>query len=285
VSAREPADTPEPEVDEPPQRLRPRRAEPWNIGSVIPWGVIATLGDPLLLILPLLFATAGILATLGIGAPAAPETLVPVWSIPPFDAYQDAGVIDLAVHSTVVTYIVRALFLIVRTALFGTLLHLAMQRSRDAVPALRQAFAAVRRSFGVLLVLELVSWSLFGIPLVLGQGTLLSAGRQVSQLGAMVGQLVLINAFAAGLDGAGLYRSFRVGLRWTVRRPLGHLALAIVATAASNGVFWVARTGELGSARALPLAAYALAHSVVVVCFLVAFARRYRLLYAPEEAV
>lgn len=260
----------------------PRRAEPWNVGSVLPWGIAVTVGDPLLLLVPFAAATLGILAVLGAGAPARVETLVPLWSLPPFDAYQDAGSAQLVATSPAGIWAFRAAALFFRAAVFGTLAHLALQRARDVRPDLGEAARWVRRRAGSLLVLELVSFALFGIPLVLAQGSLFGPGRPVSQLGALAGQLVLINAFLAAFDEPGPWAALRAGLRWTGRRPLGHLALALTATAASNGVFWIARAGEVARPRSITLTLYAMLHAVAAAGFLAAFARRYRLLYAPD---
>ena len=265
-----------------PRRIRPRRAEPWNIGSVIPWGVAATLGDPLLVVLPVLAATLWILAALGIGAPSAPEVLVPVWSLPPFDAFQDAGTVQLVAHAPWVIWLGRAAFLVARTVVFGTVAALVLQRVRDHAPDLRVAVRTMAARFRTLLVLELAAWAVFGIPLLLGQGSLTDAGRPISELGAMVGQILLINAFFAALDGDSAGAAVRRGFAWLTKRPLGHLGVAVVATAVSNAAYWVARAGELGSPRALPEAAFAAVHAVLITAMLVAFGRRYRLLYAPD---
>jgi len=93
---------------------------------------------------------------------------------------------------------------------------------------------------------------------------------------------VLINAFLAALDGDSAGAAVRRGFAWVIKRPLGHLTLAVVATAASNAAYWAARAGELGAPRALPEAAFAAVHAVLVTAMLVAFARRYRLLYAAD---
>lgn len=263
-----------------PGRFRPRRAEPWHIGSILPWGLVATLGEPLLLALPLAATLAATIAILGAGVPATPETVVPVFALPPFGAYQDAGAVGLATSVVPLTWLGRGAFLICRAAVFGAVAHVALQRARDAEPRLASALSAVRTRMPALLVLELISASVFAIPLVLGQGDVLAPGRPVSQLGLLIGQILLINAYLAALDQPGVWRALRTGLRWVAVRPLGHLATAATATAASNGVYWLARAGEVGPPRALPLALYACVHAMVAAVFLAAFARRFRLLYA-----
>ncbi|MCA1833103.1 MAG: hypothetical protein LC750_10340 [Actinobacteria bacterium] len=273
-----------------PKRRKSRRARPSDFGSIIPWGIVATVGDPLLLLAPLATATFGVLALLGAGVTNAPlcsatqgcagSVLVPVWSLPPFDAYQDAGAVQLAATLTWTIWIARLVAIVVRAAVFGTIAHLAVQRARDATPDLAAAARAVRDRFPTLVLLELTSFGLFGIPLVLGQGSLASPGRQISQLGGLVGQILLINAFFGAFTEDRAWGAIRGALRWMRLRPLGHLALAVAATAASNGVFWLSRAGEIGTGRPVTLAVFAAVHALVATVFLVAFSRRFVLLYA-----
>jgi hypothetical protein len=250
---------------------------------------VATVGDPVLLLVPLATAVFGILALLGAGAPTsaacaatrgcATTVLVPVVSLPPFDAYQDAGVVQLTASATVWIWVARLLAVCVRAAVFGTIAHLALQRAHGRAPSLRVATGAVGARYRSLLVLELASFGLFGVPLVLGQGSVILPGRQVSQLGALVGQVLLMNAFLAALGDRSVGGAVVTGFRWVRRRPLGHLAVAVAAAAATNGVFWLARSGEAGPERPATLAAFALTHAFVSAAFLVAFARRFALLY------
>jgi hypothetical protein len=245
--------------------------------------MLATIGDPVLLLAPVAGAAVGIAAVLVLGAPARVETVVPLWSLPPFGAYQDAGAVDLAVRAVPLVLVARAVLLVVRAVTFGACAHLAMQRAADATPSLARAFAAVRGNLARLCTIELIGWAVFAIPLVLGQGSILEAGRPVSQLGLLVGEILLVNAYFAALDGAPARPALRAGVAWAGRRPLGHVATAVLATAVSNGIVWVARAGEVASARTVTLALYAAAHAVATSVFLAAFARRYRLLYAPSE--
>lgn len=255
----------------------------------MPWGIVATIGDPVLILVPLAAATFGILGLLGGGVTTAPACasaqgcattiLVPLWSLPPLDAYQDAGVVQMVASQTAVIWALRILALVLRTIVFGAAVYLAVQRARDRVPDVRGALRALRERFASLLVIELVSFGLFGIPLVLGQGSLVAPGRQVSQLGALVGEILLINAFFAAFSERSAWRALRAGLRWMVRRPAGHLVVAVVATAGLNGVFWLARAGETGRERPLTLAVFTLVHALGAMIFLSVFARRFVLLY------
>lgn len=277
------------------KRGRPR-AEPWNVGSLVPWSVIAAFGDPVLLLAPVAATVFGIIAVLGIGAggscvaggapvPGCPaHVVVPLWSLPPFDAFQDAGAVDLATSKTPLVWALRAAALVGRAAFFGTMAHVALQRAYDRAPETKPAAAAVRSRWRSFVVLELVSFAVFGVPLLLGQGSILEAGRPVSQVGALAGQVLLINAFFAAFAEPGPGRALVAGLRWMRRKPLGHLALAILATAGSNGVYWLATAGEAGRPRDLTVGLYALVHAVLTTVFLVAFARRWALLYAPGPA-
>ncbi len=276
-------------TDETPERRRVAKAKPWDIGSLLPWSVAATFGDPVLLLLPVAMTVFGIVALLGIGATSAAECsrvagcpaqiLVPFWSLPPFDAYQDAGAIGLATGSAPVVWLLRGAALLVRTTLFGVAAHLSLQRAHNESPDLGKAAAGVRTRLATLATLELVAFGAFGIPLVLGQGSLLAPGRPVSQLGATIGLAVLVNAFLAAFETPNAWAAVGTGLERLRKRPLGHLALCVLATAASNGVYWLATAGEAGRPRDLTLALYALVHAVVATVFLVAFARRWRLLY------
>lgn len=257
-------------------RVRRRRAPPpWRLTRVLTWATSALFGDPLLLLAPPFLFVALMLLAFGLGAPGRPEVLLPLVSLPPIDAFQDVVIVDVGAHGDVATWLLRGLMLLVRTAVFGVLLHLVVQRARDRAPALGEAIAFVRRRVTTLAFLELVSFAAFGVTLSLSAD--LTSTRDDGAIGTalLFGVLLLIGMFvAAAADEVPAGTAVKRGLRRLVRRPLGHLGLVLLYGAGTNGLYRLASMGETGWPRALPLILYAFVSVLLTTWFLLAFARR-----------
>ncbi|MBI4728454.1 MAG: hypothetical protein HY775_03000 [Acidobacteria bacterium] len=264
-----------------PARRRIRRPQPHEIGSVVPWGILSVAGDPSLLLVPFIELAGLLLAVLALGSSGQPEVVVPLVSIPPVDAYQDVGAIDLFVSGSVRTWILRLSFLAVRTLAFGALACLAVQRARGAVPDLRAAVATVRARIRALGAIELVSFAAFGSVLIL-RGPLTQGRSDPSvRAGLLVGALFLPTALiAAAADGLGAGRALRRSFLWVVRRPLGHLAVSLGAFAATGALERLAVAGGHGRAPALPTTLLAFATAFATAVAVAVLARRYELLYS-----
>jgi uncharacterized membrane protein len=225
------------------------------------------------------------LLAFGFGAPGRPEVLLPLVSLPPIDAFQDVVIVDLGARGGPATWLLRVLMLLVRTAAFGVLLHLVVQRARDRAPALGEALAFVRRRFSTLAFLELLSFAAFGVSLSLGAD--LTSTRDDGAIGTalLFGVLLLIGMFvAAAADEVQAGTAARRGLRRIVRRPLGHIGLVLLYGAGTNALYRLASVGETGWPRALPLMLYSFVSVLVTTWFLLAFARRQMILDADVSA-
>jgi hypothetical protein len=234
---------------------------------------------------PAISLVALILAALALSAPAEPDVLIPLVSLPPVDAYQDVAVVDLGVDGTLQTWVLRLLFWGLRIALFGTFVALAVDRARGRAPELAAALRRVRERVSTLAFLELLSFGAFGATLVLRAGVE-EARTDGSIAGALLfGLLFLPNAFVAAVsDGLPAGTALRRSLGWTRHKPLGHLVLIAGYAAALNGLGALATAGETGRLAAFPLTLLAFAAAVVTAIFLVALARRYELLYSDRTS-
>ena len=270
-------------------RIRRRRdAPPWRFSRVAGWAGGALFGDPVLILTPLFFFIVHMLVAFSLGAPGRPEVLLPLVSLPPVDAFQDIIVLDLGSRGDVATWVLRVVLLLVRTATFGILLHLAVQRARDELPSLGTAAAFVRRRAGTLAFLELLSFAAFGVTLSLSAD--LTSTRDDGAIGTalLFGVLLLIGMFvAAAREEVPASTAVRHGLRRIVRRPLGHLGLVLAYGIGSNGLFRLASLGETGWPRAIPLTLYSFLSALLTMWFLLAFARRQTMLGAetPPQAI
>lgn len=266
---------------EPASRRRIPRPRPYEIGSLLPWTLRATCGDPILLLVPLVEVVALTLLVLAVGAPGEPEILLPLVSLPPVDAFQDVGMVDLVAGSEVWTWVLRGLFLVVRVYAFGALAALAIERARGGAPAVRTALARVRERRSTLLFLELVSFGAFGSVLVLRSS--LPEARADDSVGAALvfGVLFLPTAFLAAVaDGLPAGRALRRSFLWMRRRPLGHLVVSIGYVAALNGLYRLTVAGAIGRPTPVATALFAFAVAFVAMLFLTGLARRYDLLYS-----
>lgn len=266
-------------------RIRRRRpAEEWRLGRVLGWAATSLVGDPLLILAPLFVLVATLLWVFAIGAPARADVLMPLVSLPPVDAFLDVGAIGIEDRGAIETWALRAVALVLRTVTFGVLVSLAAQRARGALPSLGQAVRTVRARIGSFAFLELASYALFGVTLTLGAD--LSSARDDGAIGTalLFGVLVLVGPFIAAADGRAAGDALRSGNRWILRRPLGHIALVLVYGFAANGLFRLAAAGEPGTPRAFPLTLYAFAAAMVTMWLLLAFARRWVLLYAERSS-
>jgi hypothetical protein len=247
------------------------------------WATGALFGDPVLLLAPLFVFVALMLLAFSLGAPGRPEVMLPLQSLPPIDAFQDVVIIDLRSRADAATWALRAVALIVRTAAFGLLLHLAAQRAREAVPSLAEARRFVGRRFSTLGFLELLSYAGFGVTLSLGANLTSTRDDGAVGTGLLFGVWVLIGMFvAAGLEEAPAGTAVKRGLGRTWRRPLGHLGLVLLYGLGSNGLYRLASIGETGWPRALPLTLYSFASALLTMWFLLAFSRRQSLLVLPS---
>lgn len=262
-------------------RRRLPRAQPWNIGSVLPWAASATVGDPLLVLVPFVSLVGLVLVYLALGLPGEPEVLVPVISLPPVDAYQDVASVDLVTEGAAANWLLRALFLALRVAAFGTVVALAAQRVRPARPDLAAAVRRVRERLSTLAFLQLLSFAAFGATLLLRAG--LAEGRSDGSVsGALLfGLLFLPNAFvAATVDGLPAGAALRRSFAWVRHRPLGHIATVLLYAAALDGIEELAGAGETARPAAFPLTLLAFTSTLVTTVFLVALTRRYEVLYS-----
>jgi len=249
------------------------------------WATTALVGDPLLLLAPLFFFVFFMLVAFGLGAPGRPEVLLPLVSLPPFDAFQDVVIIDLGTRGDLATWLLRVAMLLARTAAFGILLHLAVQRARDQLPSLGAAASFVRRRLSTIGFLELLSFAAFGVTLSLGAD--LNSTRDDAAIGTalLFGVLVLIGMFvSAAMEEVSAGTAVRRGLRRLVRRPLGHVGLVLLYGVGTNGLYRLASLGETGWPRALPLTLYSFVSSLLTMWFLLAFTRRQMMLDAEPTA-
>jgi len=261
-------------------RVRRRRAPPpWRLSRVLAWATAALFGDPLLILAPPFLFIGLMLVAFGLGAPGRPEVLLPLISLPPIDAFQDVVIVDLGSRGAIATWVLRVLMLLLRTAAFGILLHLVVQRARDRAPALGEAVAFVRRRFSTLAFLELISFAAFGVTLSLSAD--LTSTRDDGAIGTalLFGVLLMVGMFvAAAVEEVPAGTAVKHGLRRVVRRPLGHLGLVLLYGAGSNGLYRLASMGETGWPRALPLILYSFVSVLLTTWFLLAFARRQMML-------
>lgn len=256
-------------------RIRRRRpAAPWRMPSALSWAGAALAGDPILILTPLFVLVALMLGAFALGAPASADALLSLVALPPVDAFLDVGIIELADHGALGTWLLRALALVVRTVAFGILVRLAVQRGRDVAPSLSDAIGFVRRRFTTLAFLELVSYAVFGVTLTLNAD--LAATRDDGAIGTalLFGVFVLIGPFIAAGEERSAGEAFRRGFAWIRRHPLGHLGLTLVYGVVSGGMFRLASAGEPGIQRAFPLTVYAFVSALATTWLLLAFARR-----------
>ncbi|MGH2783669.1 MAG: hypothetical protein ACRDJ1_00220 [Actinomycetota bacterium] len=264
-------------------RIRRRRpAEDWRLGRVLSWSASALFGDPLTILAPLFSVVILMMWAFALGAPARADVMVPLVSLPPLDAFLDVGIIELADRAAAEIWILRTVALALRTAVFGVLVVLALQRARGEVPSLGAATRTLWsriRTFGFV---ELVSFAIFGVSLTIGAD--LASVRDDGAIGTalLFGVLILVGTFVAAGDGLPAGAAFRRGNGWLRRRPLGHLALVLGYGFASNGLFRLAAAGE-AVPRAFPLTLYAFVAALVTMWMLLAFARRFTLLHREER--
>lgn len=247
------------------------------------WSTTALAGDPLLILAPLFATVMLMLWAFALGAPARPDVLMPLVAMPPVDAFLDVGIIELTDRSAVGIWILRVAALVIRTIVFGVLVILAFQRARGELPSLSNALRTLRARARTFSFLELVSFAVFGVSLILGAD--LASVRDDGAIGTalLFGVLVLAGPFVAAADGLPAGAAFRAGNRWIRRRPVSHLLLVLGYGFASNGLYRLAAAGGAGANRAFPLTLYAFVGALLTMWILLAFARRYALLYAPDE--
>lgn len=265
-------------------RIRRRKpAEEWRLGRVLSWSTSALIGDPLLILAPLFALVVLMLWVFALEAPGRADVLMPLVSLPPVDSFLDVGVIEITDRGAVEIWLFRSLALFFRTAVFGVLVVLATQRARGELPSLGKAVRTMRERFRTFAFLELVSFAVFGVSLTLGAD--LASVRDDGAIGTalLFGVLILAGTFVAAAEALPAGAAFRRGNRWLRRRPLGQVALVIVYGFASNGLFRLAAAGE-AVPRAFPLTLYAFVAALVTMWTLLAFARRFVLLYGPEES-
>lgn len=263
-------------------RIRRRRpAEAWRAGRVLSWAATALVGDPVLILAPLFSVVVLMMWVFALGAPARADVLVPLVSLPPIDSFLDVGVIELTERAAAEIWALRALALALRTFVFGALVVLALARARGELPSLGAALHVLRTRIRTIAFLELVSFAVFGVSLILGAD--LASVRDDGAIGTalLFGVAILTGPFLAAADGDPAGRAFRRGNRWVRRRPVGHLALVLLYGFASNGLFRLAAAGE-AAPRAVPMTLYGFVASLVTMWMLLAFARRSVLLYGPD---
>lgn len=217
-----------------------------------------------------------------LGAPARADVMLPLVALPPLDAFLDVGVIELTDRGALEIWMLRTVALALRLFLFGVLVALATERARGELPSLGAATRAVWRRIRTFAFLELASFAIFGVSLTLGAD--LASVRDDGAIGTalLFGVMILVGPFLAASDGLPAGGAFRKGNAWIARRRLGHVALVLLYGFASNGLFRLAAAGE-AVPRAFPLTLYAFVAALVTMLFLLAFARRYVLLYRPER--
>ena len=253
------------------------------MSRVLGWSTTSLFGDPVLLLAPLFMFIALMLIAFALGAPGRPEVLLPLVSLPPIDAFQDLVIIDLTSRSDPATWLLRAVALVLRTVAFGVLLHLAVQRARDAVPSLGEAVGFVRRRFSTLGFLELLSFAGFGVTLSIGADLTSTRDDGAIGTGLLFGVWLLIGMFVAvGLEDAPAGAAVKRGIGRVFRRPLGHVGLVLLYGFATNGLYRLASMGETGWPRALPLTLYSFVSALLTMWFLLAFSRRQSLLVLPS---
>ncbi|HJR19650.1 MAG TPA: hypothetical protein VJ922_08015 [Actinomycetota bacterium] len=264
-------------------RIRRRRpAEDWRLGRVLSWSASALFGDPLMLLAPLFSVVILMLWVFALGAPARADVMVPLVSLPPLDAFLDVGVIELTDRAAAEIWILRSVALALRTAVFGVLVVLAVQRARGEVPSLGAATRTLWRRARTFGFLELVSFAFFGVSLTLGAD--LASVRDDGAIGTalLFGVMILVGTFIAAADGHPAGAAFRRGNFWIRRRPVGHVLLVLGYGFLSNGLFRLAAAGE-AVPRAFPLTLYAFVAALVTMYMVLAFARRFALLYRSER--
>lgn len=217
-----------------------------------------------------------------LGAPARADVMLPLFALPPLDAFLDVGVIELADRGALEIWVLRTVALALRMLVFGVLAVLATERARGELPSLGGATRTLWRRVRTFAFLELVSFAIFGVSLTLGAD--LASVRDDGAIGTalLFGVMILVGTFLAAADGLPAGAAFRKGNAWIARRRLGHVALVVLYGFASNGLFRLAAAGE-AVPRAFPLTLYAFVAALVTMWFLLAFARRYVLLYRPER--
>lgn len=283
------ADGPDPTPAAPERELvirirRRRAAPPWRLSRVAGWATTALFGDPVLLLAPVFVFIAMMLFAFALGAPGRPEVLLPLVSLPPVDAFQDLVIIDLTTRSDVATWLLRATAVLLRTAMFGALLHLAVQRARDAAPSLSDAVAFLRRRFSTIAFLELLSYAAFGMTLSVGADLTSTRDDGAIATGLLFGVWLLAGFFlAATVEEVAAGAAVRRGFGRSVRRPIGNLGLVVLYGFTTNGLYRLASTGETGWPRALPLTLYGFLSALVTMWFLLAFSRRQSLLLLPSS--
>lgn len=256
---------------------------PWRLSRVVGWATTSLFGDPVLLLAPVFAFIAMMLFAFSLGAPGRPEVVLPLVSLPPFDAFQDLVIIDITTRSDLATWLLRAVALLLRTAMFGVLLHLAVQRARDAAPSLSDAVAFVRRRFSTLALLQLLSYAAFGMALSVGANLTSTRDDGAIATGLLFGVWLLAGFFvAAATEEVPAGTAVRRGFGRTIRRPLGNLGLVLLYGFATNGLYRLASTGETGWPRALPLTLYGFLSALLTMWFLLAFSRRQSLLVLPS---
>ncbi|MCI0346066.1 MAG: hypothetical protein L0221_11585, partial [Chloroflexi bacterium] len=109
------------------------------MGRVFAWASGALAGDPLLILAPLFAAVGLMLWAFALGAPARPDVLMPLVSLPPVDSFLDVGVIELTDRSAVEIWALRIAALVIRTIVFGLFVIVATQRARGTLPSLSDA--------------------------------------------------------------------------------------------------------------------------------------------------
>jgi hypothetical protein len=264
-------------------RIRRRRpAEEWRLGRVLSWSTSALFGDPLMILAPLFGVLVIMMWVFALGAPARADVMLPLIALPPLDAFLDVGVIELADRAALEIWALRTVALALRLLVFGVLVVLAVQRARGELPSLGAATHTLWRRVRTFAFLELVSFAIFGVSLTLGAD--LASVRDDGAIGTalLFGVLILVGTFLATADGLPAGQAFRRGNAWLLRRRVGHLALVLLYGFASNGLFRLAAAGE-AVPRAFPLTLYAFVAALVTMWFLLAFARRYVLLYRPDR--
>lgn len=272
-------DVPDPREQRRPPRIR--RPHAHEIGSLLPWSLVAVLGDPIMILAPFILTAAMILAVLGLGSTGQAQLIVPVVSPPPLDAYQDVGAIQLFAHGTLATWLLRAAFLVLRAGAIAALAGLAIRRARGLVPDLRQALADGVARARTLAGLELVAFGVFASVLVLRASLIEGRNDSSVETALLFGVLFLPTAFIAALaDGLAAGPALRRSFAFLRRRPLGHLTVSFGLFAGVRGIERLATAGELGRPPALSTTLLAFLCALLTMVALTALARRYLLLYS-----
>ncbi len=238
-----------------------------------------------MILVPLIALAALLIAVLGLGAPARAEVIVPLFIAPPADAYQDIGVIGLTGTTGAGAWIARAVFAIVRTAMFALLAGLAVRRASGGAAEIASARKSTAGRWKTFAALGAAS---FGFALLVSQQASLDPGRDaaIAATALTTAMLVIPGAFvSAAALGTGFWRSLGRGLGFP--RPIGHVGLVIGYAAGLNALYRLASFGEVQRPRALPIALYAAVAALLTAAFTAALAGRYLFLRGentPEEA-